>query len=257
VTCPAFSGRFAQLIFNGDPDIYCEKLSPWLDFRLRTDGFERATAQTHRRYLKTHLPIDALVYSPKAKYLYVGRDGRDIFWSWYNHHQSFKPEALAFLSSLYPDQPAFDYPNPDIRLAFLEWLDRDAYPNWPFWSHVQGWFDARHLPNLKLVHFADLKADLPGQIREIAAFLEIDIDPRKLDVIVEYCGFDHMKRLATADEDVNRALKGGGASFIHKGTNGRWKDVLTAADNARFHAEAAKHLSLEAAAWLESGILQA
>jgi aryl sulfotransferase len=50
-----------QLIFNGDPEIYCEKLSPWLDFRLRTDGFERAAAQTHRRYLKTHLPIDALV----------------------------------------------------------------------------------------------------------------------------------------------------------------------------------------------------
>ena len=43
-------------------------------------------AQTHRRFLKTHLPVDALVFSPRAKYLYIGRDGRDVVWSLYNHH---------------------------------------------------------------------------------------------------------------------------------------------------------------------------
>jgi hypothetical protein len=43
-------------------------------------------AQTHRRFLKTHLPLDALVFSPKAKYIYIGRDGRDVVWSMYNHH---------------------------------------------------------------------------------------------------------------------------------------------------------------------------
>ena len=43
-------------------------------------------AQTHRRFVKTHLPVDALVYSPKAKYIYIGRDGRDVLWSLYNHH---------------------------------------------------------------------------------------------------------------------------------------------------------------------------
>ena len=43
-------------------------------------------AQTHRRFLKTHLPVDALVFSEKAKYIYIGRDGRDVVWSLYNHH---------------------------------------------------------------------------------------------------------------------------------------------------------------------------
>ena len=32
--------------------------------------------QVHRRFLKTHLPVDALKYLPKAKYIYIGRDGR-------------------------------------------------------------------------------------------------------------------------------------------------------------------------------------
>ena len=30
--------------------------------------------------------MDALVYSTKAKYIYIGRDGRDVLWSLYNHH---------------------------------------------------------------------------------------------------------------------------------------------------------------------------
>jgi aryl sulfotransferase len=43
-------------------------------------------AQTHRPFLKTHLPINVLVLSPKAKYLYIGRGGRDVIFSMYNHH---------------------------------------------------------------------------------------------------------------------------------------------------------------------------
>jgi Sulfotransferase domain len=43
-------------------------------------------AQSHRRFLKTHLPVDALVDSPRARYIYIGRDGRDVVWSVYNHH---------------------------------------------------------------------------------------------------------------------------------------------------------------------------
>src|SRR3546814_16530138 len=39
-----------------------------------------------RRFLKTHLPVDALLFSPKARYIYIGRDGRDVAWSMYNHH---------------------------------------------------------------------------------------------------------------------------------------------------------------------------
>jgi aryl sulfotransferase len=41
-----------------------------------------------------------------------------------------------------------------------------------FWEHVQGWWDIRSLPNVLLVHFANLKADLPSEIRRIARHLE-------------------------------------------------------------------------------------
>jgi aryl sulfotransferase len=45
-------------------------------------------AQTHRRFMKTHLPVDALVFSEKVKYIYIARDGRDVVWSLYNHHST-------------------------------------------------------------------------------------------------------------------------------------------------------------------------
>jgi aryl sulfotransferase len=246
-----------QLIFAGEPDFYGSTRSPWPDFRLRPDSVEQAAAQTHRRYLKTHLPIESLVYSPRAKYIYIGRDGRDCYWSWHNHHSGFTPEQLGRINALDPDQPPAPYPDPDVRLAFLQWLDRDAYPNWPFWSHVQGWFDARHLPNLRLFHFADLKADLRGQIEKIAAFLEIDVDPKLWPAILEHCSLDYMRTVAGKDERLKQVFKNGGATFINKGTNGRWRDVLTTEDNARYEAEVARHLSPECAEWLATGRLPA
>lgn len=245
----------SQLIFAGEPDLYGSSRSPWPDFRMRPDGVERAIAQTHRRYLKTHLPLESLVYSPKAKYLYVGRDGRDCYWSWHNHHANFTQEMLDSINALYPGQPPVPYPNPDVRLAFLQWLDRDAYPNWPFWSHVQGWFDARHLPNLKLVHFANLKADLRGEIEKIAEFLEIDVDPALWPAILEHCSLNYMKMVAAKDERAKFVFKGGGATFINKGTNGRWRDLLTPADIARYEAEVARNLTPECARWLATGEL--
>jgi aryl sulfotransferase len=50
-------------------------------------------AQTHRRFLKTQLAVDALVYAPEAKYLVIGRDGRDVIWRMYNHHANANANA--------------------------------------------------------------------------------------------------------------------------------------------------------------------
>ena len=48
-------------------------MSPWVDLRVppREVKLPAIEAQTHRRFLKTHLPVDALVFSPKARYVYV------------------------------------------------------------------------------------------------------------------------------------------------------------------------------------------
>jgi aryl sulfotransferase len=244
----------AQLVLGASPDLYGPDHSSWIDSRLQPDALAKADKQSHRRFLKSHLPIESIVYSPQAKYIYIGRDIRDIYWSWHNHQANFKPEILDFIQSLPGQEPGrAAYPDPDPRIAFRAWLERDGYPCWPLWSHLQGWFDARHLPNLALFHFADLKNDLAGQIRRVADFLEIDVDPARLETIVQHCSIEHMRQLASQNQALSRVFTGGGDTFIHRGTNGRWRDVLTPEDLVFYEAIAAQHLSADCRQWLATG----
>jgi aryl sulfotransferase len=166
----------SQFVFSGRTEISGQFMSPWPDSNFLPDELAMAEAQTHRRFLKTHLPIENLVYSPMAKYVYVARDGRDTFWSWHNHHVNLTAGILEVINS-FPDQKgrAYTWPDPDVRQAFLDWLDEDGYPNVSFFDHIRGWWELRHLPNLLLVHFNDLKKDMRGEIERIAAFLEIEV----------------------------------------------------------------------------------
>jgi aryl sulfotransferase len=63
-----------QLLLGGREDVDVPELSPWLDLRVPPKEVKLAAleAQRHRRFVKTHLPVDALVFSPDARYLYVG-----------------------------------------------------------------------------------------------------------------------------------------------------------------------------------------
>ena len=82
-----------------------------------------------RRFLKTHLGVDALVFSPNAKYIYIGRDGRDVAWSLYNHHANANQSSYDALNKT-PGLvgPPIDRPPDDVRQYFLEWLERDGEP---------------------------------------------------------------------------------------------------------------------------------
>ena len=249
----------AQLIFGGAEGIDIAEASPWLDLRIppREVKLAQVEAQAHRRFVKTHLPVDALVFSPDAKYIYIGRDGRDVVWSLYNHHSNFVPATYAALNDA-PKRvgPPIAPPPACIRSYFNDWLERDGHPFWPFWENIRSWWEIRHLPNVMLLHFSDLKADMPGQIRRIAEFLGIGIDQAKWPAIVEHCSFDYMKRNAELAAPLGGMLwEGGAKTFIHKGTNGRWRDVLSAKECGRYEAMAREQLGEECARWLAGGDL--
>src|SRR5262245_1232348 len=166
-----------QLLFGGDPDLEAWRLSPWLDMRLppKDENFAALAAQAHRRFIKTHLSVDALVFSPLARYIYVARDGRDAAWSFHNHQlntsQSFR-DALNALPGV--EGPLDERPTPDVWEFWRGWFAGQGDPQnpLPFWEHVRGWWAIRDLPNVLLVHYANLKRDLPGEVRRAAAFLE-------------------------------------------------------------------------------------
>jgi aryl sulfotransferase len=249
----------SQLVFQGAEGVPVAELSPWVDLRVPPAAVKLGAleAQTNRRVVKTHLPVDALVFSPKAKYLYIGRDGRDVVFSFYNHHS----QGNALWYELLNDTPGrvgppIGRPDPDIHRYFDAWLEKDGFPIWPFWENIRCWWAIRDLPNVKLIHFARLKADLEGEMRAIADFLGVDIAARLWPAILEHCSFDYMKTHADDVAPLGGAIfDGGGKSFINKGVNGRWKDVLSPAESAAYEAMALEALGPDCARWLATGEL--
>ncbi len=238
-----------QLVHGGPPGVDGLRNVAWLDMRIApfkpiVDAYD---AQTDRRIIKTHLPLDALVFSPTAKYVVVGRDARDMVWSAYNHQSLNTDEVLALFNGP-PGRPGalVSRPDRDIRDYYLHFLEHDDLPGFgfePFWPHVQGWWNVRGLPNVLLVHYADLKTDLRREIRRIAKFLAIAIDEATLPAVVEHCSFDYMREGANNHPN------------FHKGVNGRWRDILSPAEIARCDEVALQNLTPDCARWLAGGEL--
>jgi aryl sulfotransferase len=247
----------AQLLFGGDPNVEIAAISPWLDLRItpKADMLSSVESQHHRRFLKTHLPVNALVFSARAKYVYVGRDARDIVWSLHHHHASANAFWYGALNHV-PGRigPAIGPPPNDIRAYWLDWLEKDGHPFWPFWENVRTWWAVRVLPNVLLVHYDALKRDLPHEIRRIAAFLDIPIDEACWDDIVEHSTFGWMKRNAAKCAPMGGSVWNGGAqTFINKGVNGRWKSVLTREDIEAYETRSVRELGNACANWLTTG----
>jgi aryl sulfotransferase len=247
----------AQLIFGGAQHGELRMLSPFVDMHTGSEAALHAhlEAQRHRRFMKTHLPLDALVFSPEARYLYVARDGRDVVWSLYNHHVNATEEWYRITNDA-PGRiwPRIERPNASVRDYFREWLERDGFPFAPFWNHVRTWWEHRNVPNIRLCHFANLKADLSKEIRSIAAFLDIEPAAAAWPAIEDHCTFEYMKRTASRSAPSGGIYwKGGARTFINKGTNGRWRDVLQPEDIALYESTAVAQLGPDCAHWLATG----
>ena len=250
----------SQLISNGAEDIPIWMISPWLEFRLspKEPTMAMLKAQTHRRCIKTHLPAWAVPIVPHVKYVYVARDGRDVAWSFHHH-----------LSNVYDDfnQAQWKLWDPEGRIMsaypvipetpqefYREWMKLDGYPHGSFFANVRAWWDIRHLPNVLLVHYSNILADLPGEIAKIASFLGYDLETLNKAAILDHCGFQYMKEHAAIYAPVGgKPFKGGHTSFFFKGTNSRWRDVLSPAEIEDYEKTAEARLGPDCARWLATG----
>lgn len=255
----------AQLIFDGAEETDVSAISPWLDsvFPDKRTKLDRVASQTHRRFLKTHLPVDALVFSPKVKYIYVARDGRDIALSLYDHQLAISQSAQASLDAS-PGQTrrlrVVAPPQSSVVDYFNDWLDKDGHPFWPFWESVRSWWAVRHLPNVLVVHFANLVGDMPGELRRIAEFIAAPVEPSRWPQILEHCSFDYMKNHAARYVPQGTGIwKDGGRAFFSQGRSGRWQGVLPSEASVRYELRAEAELGRDCARWLataQSAILQ-
>jgi aryl sulfotransferase len=243
--------------------------SPWLDGRFRPLDAVRAAldAQSHRRFLKSHLPADALPIHDSVRYVHVARDGRDAALSYHHHLLSLRPEQRAKFTENGLSDPALGRPFPETPESpteyFHRWITQAAVPGasdglpLPSWFDFErSWWDLRERENVLLVHYADLKADLDGEMRRIAGFLGIGTPSELWPRLVEEAGFAAMKKRGAGllGKMGEMVFRDGGAGFIHEGTNGRWRGLFDPGDLALYAAKLAR-LPPECAAWLSEGRL--
>ncbi|RIL06466.1 MAG: sulfotransferase [Proteobacteria bacterium] len=254
----------AHLLFEDGLPAPLAELSPWLDMRVFPLEviLNGLAAQPHRRFIKTHLPLDGLPWDPERKFVYVARDGRDVFMSLWNHHSNFTDEALQIFNSV-PGRVGDELPRApaDLHALWRDWVSRGWFAwesdGWPFWSHlynVQSWWDFRHLPNILLVHYADLREDTEREVRRIARFLGIEVPEARWPALLKNVSLTSMREQGELyAPGGGQFWKGGAKTFLHQGTNGRWRDVLTPDELAQYDAACARTLTPDCRAWLEHG----
>ncbi len=236
--------------------------SPWLDCTFAAPlavALATLDAQTHRRFVKSHLPFDSIPVFDGVKYIHVVRDGRDACWSFHNHQLGFNQEFLInrLAASNPPKKIGYLETPKDPRAYFLDWMasaEADAGPDLSFFDFENTYWSERARANLLFVHYADLKADLAGEMRRIADFLGIDTPDRLMPQLVEAARFETMKAQGDAMMPQLRvAFDAGAERFMNKGTNGRWKDVLTPDDLGCYDALVRRKFSPAQARWIEHG----
>lgn len=271
--------RIVDLLVFQSPDVRpFGDISPWLDstiFNSIETDLATLGAQTHRRYIKSHLPFDALPFWDTVKYIHVGRDGRDARLSWQNHQQGFNPEvvvrivsqamAMAAEQGVAPTGPPPPPPE-DPREFLLQWFgELEAALDAPdgsgatifgfdFFAFESTYWRERQRPNVLLVHYNDLKEDLAGEIRRIADFLGIETPEALMPSLIEAAQFDRMKQDGDALVPGLKAHFDRGADrFINQGRSGRWREYLNAEDIARYEAVMRRAATPGLARWLEGG----
>jgi len=191
-----------------------------------------------RRVFKSHVPLNHLAWNPKTRYIYIVRGGKDVVMLMDNHHCSHTDilRGALIVGAKMEFGPFFD--------AFLE-----GTIYWDWFSHIVSYWKYRHVPNLLLLHYNELKADPRGQIKRIAKFCNAELDEKQLNNVVEHSSFEWMKKHQHLFSPPPFLFDEG--HFVYKGTNNRWKDVMTPDQVRRYDEVSRKKFEPELSAWVD------
>ena len=241
-------------------------LSPWLDMLIRTDDevFGLLDAQPHRRWIKTHTPLDGLPLHPTVTYIAVIRHPLDVALSDRDHRSNMDQRRALELRAAAagaPDPSLRREPEPLDVVDYLRWfIDNDVPPTGSgpngladFCQQATTYWDARNAPNVHLFHYTDLWENLAGEMRLVANALDITVDEVRWPEFVEGATLDSMRdRAADTAPDAHVALWRDPHTFFRSGGYREWASLLTDSDIERFN-ERLGALTRDATPWVLTG----
>ena len=247
-----------------------DRLSPWMEMRLRRrqDVWALYEAQTYRRFIKSHTPLDGLPEDERITYISVGRDPRDVALSWNAHmgNLDFDNMFAALAAAIEPDDnfgaPRVPPEFTDERDAVRYWIDDPTPPEEMAMSlaglinHLQGFWAVRDRDDVVLLHYDDLQTDLEGEMRRLAGRLGIEVPEERWPVLVKAATFDDMRSRAEerAPDTENRIWRST-TDFFKRGTSGQWEAIFDADLSAHYEARVRELAEPDFAAWLHRATL--
>jgi aryl sulfotransferase len=239
------------------------QLSPWLDHLIepREDVYGRLAAQRHRRFIKTHTPLDGIPLDSRATYIVTARHPLDMAVSLYHQSGNIDRARVRQLTGR-PEPAEPPRPRKPLREWLLAWIAGDedprAYPDslpGIMWHLSDAW-SRRDEPNVLLVHYDDLVSDLGGQMRRLAGELGITIPDPAWPALTAAATFEGMK--ARADELVPAAgIFKSNAAFFRRGTSGAGREILSDEEIAAYEARSAQLAPADMLTWLHSPLRSA
>jgi aryl sulfotransferase len=248
----------ALLVF-GDPDLPepLPVLSPWVDHAIEPveEVVARLERQRHRRFVKTHTPLDGVPLDPRATYVVVARHPLDMAVSLYHQGSNIDRRRLRELTGA--PEPAGPVPaRPDVHDWLVAWTEEETAPQESMDSlvgvlhHAVDAWGRRDLPGVVLVHYADLLADLPGEMARLADRLGIDPPADRWDELVEAASFAGMRRQADRVTPNTLGVLKDNAAFFRRGRSGGGREVLSPAELRRYESRVARLAPPDLVGWL-------
>jgi len=249
----------ALLVFQ-DPDLPAPlpELSPWLDWLIvpRDEVYARLEKQQHRRFIKTHTPLDGIPLDPRATYLVVARNPLDMAVSLFHQGDNLNRDRMAqLLGTPSPSPDATPEPRP-LHDSLVDWINRDTTPADDLDSlpgvmwHLSDAWRRRNDPNVVLLHYTDLTNDLEGEMRRLADRLAVAVPEEKWSSLVAAAGFAQMRARADRLAPDPAGIMKDRNAFFRRGTPGAGRELLTAEEFAGYEARAAELAPPDLLTWL-------
>ncbi len=192
------------------------------------------------------------------------RDPRDVALSWDNHVANINVGALlSAREQAVGNDDLADYvarrplvAHEDELDCFWAWVDANEVHEGNaglarLVHHATTVWGARDEPNVVLLRYSDLTADLDGQMRALAERLAIDVPEDRWPELVAAARFEAMRSSATtAAPDMSHGLWKDPAEFFHRGGVGHGEAMLGPEGNARYLARVATLADPEVISWL-------
>lgn len=234
------------------------EMSPWLDHLIvpKDEIHARLEAQPHRRFIKTHTPLDGVPIDERATYIVVARHPLDMAVSLYHQSGNLDRERIRMLTNQ-PEPSGPPPPRPPLREWLLKWIDKDVshlaeMDSLPgvMWHLSDAWTRRLLQQNIILVHYDDLSRDLDGEMRRIARSLAITVPDKVWPTLVEAATFGSMRSRAAELAPNPAGVLKDSAAFFRRGTSGSGRETLTEEELAHYYERASRLASPDLLKWL-------